>query len=368
MASEFVPGRSFWVLYNDSAASWRATHRNASRSCLDKMRAAAHAARVTQYLNRTFTLAAAPQPHVWYLALLVCPDSAAPNDHTTTATSRVRLQYAAHFVNGRAGEVGADARGLLPLSAAALAAFALLFVAACVATCARWRRGTEHPAVVALALVLLCLALALAPVVAHWAAYARDGAGVPRLRRVGQFAVGLASVLLGVVLLCLASGWSATRRSVPHPERKIAFGLVFAAAYAVLFFAAGGAAPASTQLVCAAGTRPVVVVLYVGLVWVAGWLCFVVCLARTWRAETQDGPRRLCAVVGVVASLWFLVPAACNLATLAAPEWRRPLAVDACQLACTLLACTALVAVLWPGRVEKYFQLGAAESLVGTND
>lgn len=365
MASEFVPGRSFWVLYNDSADSWGAAHRNASLGCLDKMRAAAHAARVTQYLNRTFTLAPAPQPHVWYLALLACPDSTSPQQQ-----QHVRLAYTVHFKNGGTSEVGADERGLLPLSAACLAAFALLFVVECAVSCALARRGTQHPVVVALALILLAMVLALALVVAHWAAYAHDGTGFHGLRRVGQFVLGIASVLLSTVLLCLASGWSITYHDVPHPEGKIAFALVFAAAYAVLFFAAaagGGVAAASTQLVCASGALLVFVVLYVVLVWVCGWAYFVWCLVRTWRVETQYAPRRFYAVFGVLASLWFLVPAACNLASLAAPEWRRPLAVDACQLACTLAACTALVAVLWPSRVEEYFRLVRAESLVANN-
>lgn len=318
-ASAFVPGRSFWVLYNDSAASWRANHGNASRSCLDKMRAAAHAVRVTQYLNRTLALAPAPQPHLWYLALLVCPDS--------DATTPVRLAFAAHFLDGGTRELGADTHPLLPLTACALAASALLLAAACAAVCARARRSSAptqpgDAPTAALALALLCAVLALASVAVHWALCAHDGTGVPALRRVGLVVLAAACALLGALLLALARGSRSGSRRAPA-----AFAVVLAAIDAALFLASPGDSLAA--------------VLASALAWAAPGLCVVWCLARAPGRSV-----RVC----VLAALWFAAVPACRLAALAAPAWRQPFAAALGPLACAALVCTSLVAALWPRR------------------
>jgi len=141
----------------------------------------------------------------------------------------------------------------------------------------------------------------------------------------------------------------------------LVIGAVYLVVYLILFIvmSATGQTAASTQFVYAEGALLGFVIIYILVCWIGIWAYFAYCLYMTYREEAQYDKRLFYLIFGIGCTAWFILPALFNFISMAIAEWFRPRVVDAFQLTATFIGVVALVALLWPSRVEKYFRISS---------
>ena len=351
-AHTYNAGNAFWALYYDTADSWWANYKNSSRSCMDMRAGAKRAMAVVKNMTVTVQPHDYVRPHIWYVVLLNCPMADEPS-------GLLDIDYTLHFVNEGQSEVGFDEEGLLALNIFYFIAFLLVCVVHGAAVLFLYRKGIAHPIVLLLGLVLVLIVFSLFFVMIHWGTYSSNGIGANGCRAFGQFLMGTANVIFAMLLVAIASGWAITYHELPRKWTIVGMTGAYFLCFFILFIimTATGQTAASTQFVYARGALLVFVVFYILLCWIGVWGYFAYSLFRTWREEAQYDKRLFYLVFGIGYSAWFVLPALLNFISMAIDEWYRPRVVDAFQLTSTFIGVVALVVLLWPSRMEKYFRI-----------
>jgi len=347
-------GKTWWVLYCDTASQWDANYNNKSRACMDK-RIDGQSFSVRDSYSFDLRPRDYVRPHIWYVVLLNCP---AGND---TKFDVLDITYSIHFVDQDGDEVGYDEHGLLGLNVTYFIFFIILGAIHGVAVFALFRKGVAHPIVLILLGVIGLIILSLFFVVIHWGVYASNGIGANGCRVFGQLLMGLANIVFALLLIAIASGWAITYHDLPRKFYIAGIGGAYLVIYLILFIimSASGQSAASTQFVYAQGGLLAVVVIYILLCWLGVWGYFAYSLWLTWREEAQFDKRLFYLIFGIGCTAWFILPAFFNFVSMAIAEWYRPRVVDAFQLTATFIGVVALVILLWPSRVEKYFRISS---------
>jgi len=353
-ANSYTPGFASWVLYIDTEDSWGANYNNKSRSCREKL-LANFSYNVWKEQNIELRPHDYVRPHIWYVVLLNCPVG------SNKTSGLLDITYTVHFINQDGSEVGFDEEGLLALNAFYFVAFFLVGAGHGFAVFLLWRKGVAHPIVLILAGVIVCIVFSLMFVMIHWAVYYSNGIGANGCRVFGQLLMGTANVIFAVLLIAIASGWAITYHDLPRKMTILIITIVYFVCYLILFIiiSATGQTAASTQFVYAQGALLAFVIIYILVCWIGVWGYFLWCLYRTYREEAQFDKRLFYFIFGIGASAWFLLPAMFNFISMCISEWYRPRVVDAFQLTTTFIGVIALVVLLWPTRVEKYFRISA---------
>jgi len=353
-AKKYTPGFASWTLYYDTESSWGANYNNKSRTCIEK-RLENYTYTVREKMNIELRPHDYVRPHIWYVVLLNCPVG------KNTTSNELDITYTIHFINQDGSEVGFDEEGLLSLNIFYFVVF--LIVGAChgVAVFFLWRKGVAHPIVLILAGVIALIILSLFFVMIHWAVYYSNGIGANGCRVFGQLLMGTANVIFAVLLISIASGWAITYHDLPRKWTILGITIGYFVCFLILFIimSATGQTAASTQFVYAEGALLGFVIVYILICWIGVWGYFAWCLYRTWREEAQFDKRLFYLIFGIGCSAWFILPALFNFISMCIAEWYRPRVVDAFQLTATFIGVVALVLLLWPSRVEKYFRISA---------
>jgi len=343
---------SFWTLYYDSSESWDEVHKNKSLTCMDKR--LKYYFPVKEDVDYDLKPHDYVRPHIWYVVLLNCP-------HEDGSKIKLDVKYTVHFINQDGSEVGFDEEGMLPLNIFYFIVFLLVGVVHGVAVFFLWRKGVAHPIVLILAGVILLIIFSLFFVMIHWGVYSSNGVGSNGCRVFGQLLMGTANVIFAVLLIAIASGWAITYHDLPRKWQILIIGGVYFVIYLILFICinATGQTAASTQFVYAKGALLAFVIIYILACWLGVWGYFSWCLYRTYREEAQFDKRLFYFIFFIGATAWFVLPALLNFISMGIAEWYRPRVVDAFQLTVTFIGVVALVLLLWPTRVEKYFRISS---------
>jgi len=353
-AKKYTPGFSNWVLYIDTDSSWGANHNNKSRTCIEK-----RLDNFTYSVKDKMSLELRPhdyvRPHIWYVVLLNCPVG------SNKTAEELDITYSLHFINQGGSEVGFDEEGLLALNVFYFIAFFIVGACHTVAVVFLVRKGIAHPIVIILLTVIGLIVVSLFFVMIHWGVYYSNGIGNNGCRVFGQLLMGLANVLFAVLLISIASGWAITYHDLPQKFTIIGITVGYVACFVILFIiiTATGQTAASTQFVYAEGALLGFVIIYILICWIGVWGYFAWCLYKTWREEAQFDKRLFYLIFGIGYTAWFILPALFNFISMCVAEWYRPRVVDAFQLTATFLGVSALVVLLWPTRMEKYFRISA---------
>lgn len=360
-AKEYNSGHAYFVLYYDVADSWGANYNNKTRTCMEKRNSGATRPYVIQkgegqthsYHPKDYV-----RPHIWYVVALNCPNEGQKEPE------RLKLDYKIHFVNKGNSEAGFDESGMLALNAVYFVFFAILGVVHGLAVYFLFRRGVAHPIVMILLGVIGFIVLSLFFVMIHWGVYNSNGVGANGCRVFGQLLMGVANIAFAMLLVTIASGWSITYYDLPRKKQILLISVIYCICYLLIFIisASTGLSAASTQFVYAKGALLFFVVIYILLCWIGVWAYFAFSLFRTWREEALYDKRLFYLIFGIGYSAWFVLPALLNFISMGVAEWYRPRVVDAFQLTSTFIGVAALVVLLWPSRVEKYFRINAASS------
>jgi len=362
-ATHYTPGKAWWALYYDSPSQWDANYHNKSRACMDK-RIDGQSFSVRDSMTIELKPHDYVRPHIWYVVLLNCP----PGNKTTGASEVLDITYNIHFIDQDGDEIGYDEHGLLALNVIYFIFFLLVGAAHGAAVFFLFRKGVAHPIVLILAGVIALIIISLFFVVIHWGVYGNDGVGAPACRVIGQLFMGLANIVFAVLLIAIASGWAITYHDLPRKLVILIIGVVYLVVYLILFIiiSATGQTAASTQFVYAEGALLGFVILYILVCWIGVWGYFAYCLYMTWREEAQFDKRLFYLIFGIGCTAWFILPAIFNFISMGIAEWYRPRVVDAFQLTATFIGVVALVVLLWPSRVEKYFRISANADFSGS--
>jgi len=358
--AKYNKGFAFWALYYDVPSQWDANYNNKSRSCMDK-----RIDRQSFSVRDSNTINIKPRdyvrPHIWYVVVLNCPSS------NSTVSDEIDITYSIHFVDQDGDEVGFDEQGLLGLNITYFVFFLLVGAAHGAAVFFLFQKGVAHPIVLILAGVIVLIVLSLLFVIIHWGVYSSNGIGANGCRVFGQLLMGLANIIFALLLIAIASGWAITYHDLPRKLVLAIIGGVYLVVYLILFIVmtASGQTAASTQFVYAQGAMLGVVIIYILLCWVGIWGYFAYSLYMTWREEAQFDKRLFYLIFGIGATAWFILPALFNFISMAIAEWYRPRVVDAFQLTATFIGVVALVILLWPSRVEKYFRISSNNDFSG---
>jgi len=358
-ASKYNAGRAYWVLYYDN--QYDSVFSNKSLNCMEK-----RLFDPTGNAQQTFSVQPSQtidgihphdyvRPHIWYFMLLNCPSE------DSGKTEVLDITYELHFVNVDGSEVGYDEQGLLALNIVYLIFFAIVGAFHGVAVYFLFHKGVAHPIVFILAGVIGFIVLSLFFVTIHWGVYANNGYGANGCRVFGQLLMGIANIVFAVLLIAIASGWAITYHDLPRRVVILSITGVYFVIYLILFIIINvtGQTAASTQFVYAKGALLAFVIIYILVCWIGVWSYFGYCLYVTWREEAQYDKRLFYLIFGIGATVWFLLPALFNFISMGIAEWFRPRVVDAFQLTVTFIGVTALVVLLWPSRVEKYFRISS---------
>lgn len=353
-ATKYTPGFAWWALYYDSPTQWDANYNNKTRKCMDK-RIDRQSFSVRDSLSIELKPHDYVRPHIWYVVLLNCPSG---ND---TESGELDITYTIHFVDQDGDEVGYDEHGLLGLNVTYFILFLIVGAFHGIAVFFLFRKGVAHPIVLILAGVIVLIVLSLFFVIIHWGVYASNGVGANGCRVFGQLLMGLANIVFAVLLIAIASGWAITYHDLPRKIVILVIGAIYLVVYLILFIiiSATGQTAASTQFVYAEGALLGFVIIYILVCWLGIWAYFAYCLYMTWREEAQFDKRLFYLIFGICCSAWFILPAVFNFISMAIAEWYRPRVVDAFQLTATFIGVVALVVLLWPSRVEKYFRISS---------
>jgi len=360
-ASKYTPGKSWWALYYDSPSQWDANYKNKSRTCMEK-RIDGQSFQVRESMSIELKPHDYVRPHIWYVVLLNCPQA------NSTESDELDITYTVHFIDQDGDEIGYDEHGLLGLNVVYFIFFLLVGVAHGAAVFFLFRKGVAHPIVLILAGVILLIILSLFFVVIHWGVYYSNGVGANGCRVFGQLLMGLANIVFAVLLIAIASGWAITYHDLPRKVVIFVIGGIYLVVYLILFIimCATGQSAASTQFVYAEGALLGFVIVYILVCWIGIWAYFAYCLYMTWREEAQFDKRLFYLVFGIGCTAWFILPAVFNFISMGIAEWYRPRVVDAFQLTITFIGVVALVILLWPSRVEKYFRISSNNDFSGS--
>jgi len=361
-AAKYNKGFTYWAFYCDTEDDWYANYNNKSRTCMQKLPAKDNQKRsVVENLSLELKPHDYVRPHIWYVVLLNCPSS------NKTVSEELDITYTLHFIDQDGDEVGYDEEGLLALNVVYFLLFILVGACHGVGVFFLYRKGVAHPIVLILAGVILLIVLSLFFVTIHWGVYGNNGIGANGCRVFGQLLMGLANIVFAVLLIAIASGWAITYHDLPRKMVILVIGAVYLVVYLILFIvmSATGQTAASTQFVYAQGALLGFVVIYILVCWVGIWAYFAYCLYMTYREEAQYDKRLFYLIFGIGCTAWFILPALFNFISMAIAEWYRPRVVDAFQLTATFIGVVALVVLLWPSRVEKYFRISSTAD-VGT--
>lgn len=361
-ASEYSHGTTFFAMYYDEKFSWGAVEKNKTSTCEEKRKLASMAMTVTSTKEATYHPHDYVRPHIWYVAALNCPLS------NETKPSKLDTKYTITFKNVDNSHFGFDEMGMLPLNAVYFVFFIILTGVQIVACYFLWMRRSLHPIVQILAICLILITFSVMFVLIHWANYKQNGRGCPGCRVFGQLLSGFSSIFFALLLIMIASGWAVTYHILP---RKIIVLGIFAAYvlfYLILFICANatGSNAASTQLVYTSGTLLGFVIVYILLCWFGIYAYFAYSLYLTFRDETQFEKKLFYLIFGIGYSFWYVLPSFLNLISIAVAEWYRPRLVDAFQLTVSFIGMAAMVVLLWPTRVEKFFRIISSEVLSDT--
>jgi len=353
-AKKFHDGFAHWVLFTDD--QYDSVLMNDSVSCLDKRLVNNGVQTVPVQKQNTWTKEPhdIQRPHIWYVMLLNCAEE--KKDPET-----LDITYKIHLLDQDGSEVGYDERGLLALNIVYLIFFSLLGAFHGVAVYFLFRKGVAHPIVYILAGVIGFIILSLFFVTIHWGVYGNNGYGANGCRVFGQLLMGIANIVFAVLLIAIASGWAITYHDLPRRVVILTITGVYFFVYLILFIIINctGQTAASTQFVYAKGALLAFVIIYILVCWIGVWSYFAYCLYTTYREEAQFDKRLFYLIFGIGATVWFLLPALFNFISMGIAEWFRPRVVDAFQLTVTFIGVTALVVLLWPSRVEKYFRISS---------
>ena len=345
---------SYWALYYDERTSWDANAYNSSRKCWEKRE---HSQAWRKVNNESLEMHPHNyvRPHIWYTVLLNCPRQ----NNESMGTELLDISYKLHFLNENNQEEGFDEEGLLPLNIVYFVAFLILAIVHGLALFFLFRKGVAHPIVILLGGVLVLIVVSLFFVMIHWGIYNGNGIGSNGCRVFGQLLMGVANILFAMLLIAIASGWAITYHELPRKWTILGIAGAYFVCFLILFIimSSTGQTPASTQFVYARGALLVFVIFYIAICWLGVWGYFAYSLYRTWREEAQFDKRLFYLVFGIGYTAWFVLPALLNFISMGIAEWYRPRVVDAFQLTSTFIGAAALVVLLWPTRMEKYFRI-----------
>jgi len=351
-AASYEPGHAFWAFYYDETSSWRNVSKR-QMSCWEMKAAASYVQGVTNSTDLIIPVEDYVRPHIWYVALLNCPREG------KTVSEPLKVTYNVHFINTHGSEFGFDEQGMLPLNAIYFVFFLILTGLEVLSIMFLRRNNSAHIVVYVLTGIVALITFSLFFVMCHWASYRSNGTGADALRGIGQFLMGIANIAFSMLLVCIASGWAITYHELPRKKVVFGIGIAYLAIYILLFFicVATGTSAASTQFVYATGAALALVIIYILVCWLGIWGYFAWSLFRTWHEESQYDRRLFFLIFGIGYSFWFLLPAVLNFISIGIDEWYRPRVVDAFQITTTFLGIVALIVLLWPTRMQKYFRM-----------
>lgn len=293
------------------------------------------------------------RPHIWYVVLVNCPLK------NETRARPYDITYTVKFINVDGSQIGYDEFGILPLNAVYFVLYFLLMLVHLASAYFLWVKKSLHPIVQVLAICLILMTISTMFVLIHWGGYASNGVGCPGCRTFGQLLCGFASIFFAMLLIMIASGWAITYHTLPRRLAVLGIFAAYVVCFLIFFIISNATATstASTQIVYSHGALLAFVILYILTCWLGVFGYFAYSLFLTFREETQYDKRLFYLIFGIGYGLWFVLPALFNFISIGVDEWFRPRVVDAFQLTASFLGMGALVVLLWPSRVEKYFRI-----------
>jgi hypothetical protein len=276
-----------------------------------------------------------------------------------TAPRPYDVTYTVKFLNVDGSHVGYDEKGILGLNVFYFIAFFLLMLVHLASAYFLWIKKSLHPIVQVLAITLVLMTVSTLFVLIHWGSYQANGHGCPGCRTFGQLMCGFGSIIFATLLVMIASGWAITYHALPRRWAVLALAVTYTFFFLLFFIISASTATstASTQIVYSHGALLAFVILYILICWLGVFAYFAYCLFLTFREETQYDKRLFYLIFGIGYGLWFVLPALLNFISIGVDEWFRPRVVDAFQLTASFVGMGALVVLLWPSRVEKYFRI-----------
>lgn len=363
-SAQYNPGNTYFGMYYDVKSSWGAVSNNKTSTCAEKHHLASMSTAVAVSKDSSFYPHDYVRPHIWYVAALNCPSA------NESKPQKLDLKYTITFKNIDNSHFGFDEMGMLPLNAVYFVFFLILTGVQIVACYFLWMRRSLHTIVQILAICLILITFSVMFVLIHWANYKQNGVGCPGCRIFGQLLSGFSSIFFALLLIMIASGWAVTYHILPR--KIIVFGITAAYVlfYLILFICANatGSNAASTQFVYTSGTLLGFVIVYILLCWFGVYAYFAYSLYMTFRDETQFEKKLFYLIFGIGYSFWYVLPSLLNLISIGIAEWYRPRVVDAFQLTVSFIGMCAMVVLLWPTRVEKFFRIISSEVLTSDTE
>ena len=359
-ATKFGAGETYIRFYCDTDDSWFGLKEIENPTCDDYRNFAKGEMYLSVEYQGEFHLNNYQRPHIWYVVLVNCPNA------ETNEFEEVAMDYYLHFVNIDGTEVGFDEEGMLPLNVFYMIFFFVFGGAMAYMVIYYRNRNALHPIIFILACGVALMALSTFLIMIHWAAYANNGTGVLFCKITGQLFNGLASILFAGLLVLIASGWGVTYDEIRHRKSFIGVFGVYLIFYLILFICCNvtGRTSGSTQFVYATGALLGFVIVYVLFCWLGVFGFFAFRLYQTFRADSLRDRRFFYVLIGIVGTVWFLIPALTNFISLAVDEWFRPRVVDALSDTITFVGMIAIAVVLSPYYVERFFRLNKAGRLI----
>ncbi len=262
-------------------------------------------------------------------------------------------------------QFGVDEQGLLPTYLIFTIVFIVGLATHMYGVFAGWSaQGGMHPIIKLLTVSILFETLSIVLGAVHYGMFMGNGVGAPVLLGVSEVMDMAAQLLLMLLLILIAKGWTISSLKLTGRRSLFIFLALFTFGYASLFiWQEAGTDPESTKYLYE--SIPGIILLAMRIVTLF-WYCYN--LWSTWRLESNPEKKRFYAVFGFLYFLWFLaLPLIVIVATVQYP-WERSKTVSALYLLFNMAAFSGLGWLLWPSRAANYFRISAQDLWKGASD
>jgi len=241
------------------------------------------------------------------------------------------------------------------------------FILGLVQAYAAWqliRQESWHPIVRLLTITVGLQFVSSLAEMAHYLVYASNGVGALGLLGIGELTAMASQLLLMFLCLLVAKGWAITTTYLTDKIVLLIVMAIYFIAYLVLFIWDNvGRDPASTLYFYDSIPGLIVVILRLGL---TGWFWW--CLRTTIRLESLPEKRKFYSIFGICYTFWFILLPAIILLALALEPWFRFRTVRGLTLCADAIGIVAFIALLWPSRAARYFNIKPTPQLLSQQE
>lgn len=337
------------AFYDDEDNSWPAVY-GSSLSCSEKLDMAKNPPGPVQAVSNGWkyhlSVLESMRPRFWYAVLAKCDKE---------ATEPLRFSYQLTFLNKGVSHFSSEDEGLLPM-------YTLFLVVWALGAAAQWyalhliRQSEErvHPVVALLSLAVGFELASLALFSLHWLVYSGNGIGLVDALTFGQFFSVTSLLLLTVLLMLLAKGWTISTEVLEN-RAEVALPMV-ALTIGYLILEAWGSImrdQANTLFIFDTAAGWLIVLVHVGL-----FLWFTWRTQQTYDAESDPEKKQFYERFRIVFGAWFLaLPVIVVSAAMFLEPYQRLYHVAFLHLLAKTFGCFALAYLMWPTRAHAYFKI-----------